>query len=140
MTYFTKMRKINNGDVFKLAGIIAKNAKALRPYLSQLQAEDADTAEIGMELIMDIAPTLGKEGYKLLLNIVDMTQEEFEALPVDSMMALYEEIQEMNDLQAFFDGAAKLASTFLAKNSAPKKSPSTSMTHLQVVTDGLEDN
>lgn len=137
--YFPNLRKLNNGDVFKLAKLIFKNAKTIKPYLSEITSKDAKSLDIGMDIIMEIAPVLGKEGYELVLGVANMTQEEFEALPPASMFALVDAVKEGNDLQAFFDGANKLVSTFQKKDSAQTTQNTTSTTPLQVVTDGLNE-
>lgn len=137
--YFPNIRTIKNKDVFKLGGLVAKNSKALRPYLSKLTEEGADSTEIGLDAIMEIGPAFGKESYALVLDIAGLTQEEFEELPIDSTFVLYEQLMEENDLQAFFDGVTKLARTSLAKSSAQTTSPTTSMTLLQPATDGQSE-
>lgn len=134
--FFPNLRKLNNGDVFKLAKLIFKNAKTIKPYLADITKDETNTLDLGLDIIMEIAPVLGKEGYELVLGVTGMTQEEFEALPPASMFALVDAVKEGNDLQAFFDGANKLVSTFQKKDSAQKTQNTTSTTPLQVVTDG----
>lgn len=137
--YFPNMRKIKNKDVFKLGGLIAKNSKVLRPYLSKLTEEGADSMEIGLDAITEIAPSLGKEAYTLMLDVAGLSKEEFEDLPFDSITVLYERVLEENDLQAFFDGATKLARTSLTKDSTQATSPIISMTPSQAATDGQSE-
>lgn len=126
------MRKINTGDVFKLARIIkATGAKEeifniysesrklkeeLETEVSQESATEKTEAvqeKIGIKIFFVIFDNCSDEKveklvYKLIGGIAEMKETEIEKMPLDEMMKLLGDIVKENNIANFFDSASKL--------------------------------
>ena len=126
------MRKINTGDVFKLARIIkATGAKEeifniysesrkvkeeLETEVSQESATEKTEAvqeKIGIKIFFVIFDNCSDEKveklvYKLIGGIAEMKETEIEKMPLDEMIKLLGDIAKENNIVNFFDSASRL--------------------------------
>lgn len=122
--FFPNIREITNRDAIKAGAIVFKNTNLLKPHLKKLrEKKDQDQiVDVAFAIISEMGPQLGKEAYDLFLDIVGLTKEEFEMLPLRSNIELEEKLNEMNDLETFFKRVSRSAKNALdteEKQSAP---------------------
>lgn len=122
--FFPNIREITNRDAIKAGAIVFKNTNLLKPHLKKLKEnKDQDQiVDVAFAIISEMGPQLGKEAYDLFLDIVGLSKDEFEMLPLRSNLELEEKLNEMNDLAAFFKRVSRSAAKALdteEKQSAP---------------------
>lgn len=114
------MRKINTGDVFKMARII-KNAGIagdIKEAFSEGKKEDADAEQIGLDVFMDIVcscadDSIEKKFYDLIGGITEKKPEDIEAQSLETTVEDIKRICEENNVVNFFKSAARLSSKIL---------------------------
>lgn len=112
------MRKINTGDIFKLARIVTetKMTETIKEAYLQGKKEGADAEEIGINTAMELMISCsGRKTedmfYSLLGGICEKEPCDIETQPFDETVNDIKQIVKENDIMNFFTQASRLAKT-----------------------------
>lgn len=110
------MRKINTGDVFKMARLLRKGnvAETVRKAYIDGKKEGADSEEIGMNAIFDILcsctdPSIEDQFCDLLAGICEKKKEEISNQSLETTVNDMKRICEENNIVNFFRSASALS-------------------------------
>lgn len=119
--FYPNIREITNRDALKAGAIVFKNTNLLKPHLKKLkEKKDQDQiVDVAFAILAEMGPQLGKEAYDLFLDIVGLSKDEFEMLPLRSNLELEEKLNEMNDLATFFRRVSRSAAKALDTEETP---------------------
>ncbi len=110
------MRKINTGDIFKLARIVTGTnmTKIITEAYQQGKKEGADAETIGINTAMELMVSCSSnqtEGmfYSLLAGICEKEPCDIETQPFEQTVNDIKQIVKENDIMNFFTQASRLA-------------------------------
>lgn len=110
------MRKINTGDVFKMARLLRKGniAETVKKAYLDGKKEGADSEEIGMNAIFDILcsctdPSVEEQFCDLLAGICERKKEDIAAQSLETTVDDLKRIFENNNIINFFRSASGLS-------------------------------
>jgi hypothetical protein len=111
------MRKINTGDVFKMARLLKNGniVKNIKDAYTAGKQEGADTETVGLNAIMDIMcscadANVEDQFYDLLGGICEKKADEVKNQSLESTIADIKKICEANDVGNFFKSAVSMNS------------------------------
>lgn len=105
------MRKLITADVFAFARVIKASGmrEQLTTYIRKLavQGKELDVESVGYEGILIMIEALAERKaenalYEALASVAETTPDAVKNLPPADFFALFKEISEENDIQAFF--------------------------------------
>lgn len=112
------MRKINTGDVFKLARLIneTKMTDTLKEAYLSGKKENADAEEIGVSAAMGILTSCSSRRteemfYALLAGVCEKEPEDIEEQPIEETVKDIKQLVKENDIMNFFTQASRFAKT-----------------------------
>lgn len=112
------MRKINTGDVFKLARLVneTKMTDTLKEAYLSGKKENADAEEIGVSAAMGILASCGSQRteemfYVLLAGICEKEPKDIKTQPIEETVKDIKQLVKENDIMNFFTQASRLAKT-----------------------------
>lgn len=109
------MRRINTGDVFKVARLmkIGGIMGAVKTAYMAGKEKDADAEKIGINVVMDAIsactdPEIENQFYDLLSGICEKKPEDVRNQPLETTVADLKRICEENDVANFLKSASRL--------------------------------
>ena len=107
------MRKINTGDVFKMARLL-KNGNVIsivRNAYEEGRKEDADGGRVGMDVVMEVLASCTDAGceaqvYDILAGICEKTEEEIKNQSLECTVGEIKKICTENNIVNFLKSAA----------------------------------
>ena len=110
------MRKINTGDVFKMARLVKHGniAQTVRKAYEAGKQEDADAQQIGINVAMDILcscteANMEKAFYEFLAGICEKKPEDIENQSLETTVEDIKRIFEENNIINFWKSASDLS-------------------------------
>ena len=110
------MRKINTGDVFKMARLIKHGniSQTVKKAFEAGKQKDADAEQIGMDVAVDILCSctgvdMEKEFYGLLSGICEKKPEDIEKQSLEATIEDIRRIFEENNILNFLNSASNLS-------------------------------
>ena len=108
-----KMRGLKTKDIYKMSRILKKmnlDLKGLNDELDEGDTKDKAQIKSGAFLIKRIAENIHlaqDEVNDFLGDLVGLSAEEFEELPIEEMLSVMEQFKEQKGIDSFFKLAAK---------------------------------
>jgi hypothetical protein len=111
------VRKLNTGDLFKMAKIIkyAKINEEIESILTEAKDTENEESkkELGVKLFGAIITGCGNENvdakfYDLIAGITDKTVKDIENMELETLFNICKEIVKTNDIARFFKSAGQL--------------------------------
>lgn len=97
-----KMRQLNTMDLIKGSSLLGKIGKNIE------LPENANNAQVGIAIFSAVMAHAESDLKAWLADIAEMSTEEFEKMPFDFPLEVFEKIAEKEDLNRFFERVKKL--------------------------------